>query len=184
MSIVVDAYWSTLVKLRTYSLQYACGARMKPKPHWEPILSKQHKVYSPLDFLVIKQYKVLSFSLGFLMSWGNLFHLNVQWCPLLLRPFVIVRLTKTSCFISLGAISLHILVGLTSASVHIVHSTENAYDVADRWLEDEGLSPGYRQQVVEFIIQNTGGAPPPMSFNSNYVDPYTGGKQPIVRLLL
>lgn len=79
---------------------------------------------------------------------------------------------------------MRILVGLTSDSVHIVHSTENAYDVADRWLEDEGLSPGYRQQVVEFIIQNTGGAPPPTSFNSNYVDPYTGGKQPSARLLL
>lgn len=94
-------------------------------------------------------------------------------------------LTKKNYFNSLlEQFSLRILVGLTSDSVHIVHSTENAYDVADRWLEDEGLSPGYRQQVVEFIIQNTGGAPPPTSFNSNYVDPYTGGKQPSARLLL
>lgn len=43
-------------------------------------------------------------------------------------------------------------------------------------MEDEGLSPGYRQQVVEFILQNTGGATATTGFDPNYVDPYTGGK--------
>ena len=41
---------------------------MKPKQHLEPILSKQNKVHSPLYFLVIKHYKVPSFSLRFLKS--------------------------------------------------------------------------------------------------------------------
>ncbi|KAG0631249.1 hypothetical protein M758_1G238100 [Ceratodon purpureus] len=51
---------------------------------------------------------------------------------------------------------------------------DNPYDIADKWLEDEGLSPGYRQQVVEFILQNTGNAAATTGFDPNYVDPYTG----------
>ena len=54
--------------------------------------------------------------------------------------------------------------------------TDNPYDIVDKWLEDEGLSLGYRQQVVEFIIQNTGNAIAATGFDPNYVDLYTGGK--------
>lgn len=51
---------------------------------------------------------------------------------------------------------------------------DNPYDVADKWLDEEGLSPGYRQQVVDFILQNTGGAAASSNFDPNFVDPYTG----------
>lgn len=61
---------------------------------------------------------------------------------------------------------------------------DNPYDIADKWLEDEGLSPGYRQQVVEFILQNTGGAAASTGFDPNYVDPYTGGKSRLRIILL
>ncbi|KAK6136826.1 hypothetical protein DH2020_029421 [Rehmannia glutinosa] len=50
--------------------------------------------------------------------------------------------------------------------------TENPYDVADKWLLRENLPLSYRQQVVEFILQNTGQkdfTPDPM-----FRDPYTG----------
>ena len=32
---------------------------------------------------------------------------------------------------------------------------ENPYDVADKWIEREGLPQSYREQIVAFIIQNT-----------------------------
>lgn len=50
---------------------------------------------------------------------------------------------------------------------------ENPHDVADKFLIDEGLPAAYRSQVVDFILRNTGNAPP--TFDSAYVDPYTGG---------
>ncbi|KAL2609949.1 hypothetical protein R1flu_028522 [Riccia fluitans] len=50
---------------------------------------------------------------------------------------------------------------------------QNPYDVADRWLLNEDLPLGYRQQVVEFLLQNTG-QQTQMQLDSKYVDPYTG----------
>ncbi|KAG6542654.1 hypothetical protein Mapa_015888 [Marchantia paleacea] len=50
---------------------------------------------------------------------------------------------------------------------------QNPYDVADKWLLNEDLPLAYRQQVVEFILQNTG-QQTPQQFDSAYVDPYTG----------
>ncbi|XP_057788250.1 uncharacterized protein LOC131005346 [Salvia miltiorrhiza] len=50
--------------------------------------------------------------------------------------------------------------------------SENPYDVADKWLLNENLPLSYRQQIVEFILQNTGQkdfTPDPL-----YRDPYTG----------
>ncbi|MCO5582716.1 hypothetical protein L7F22_036615 [Adiantum nelumboides] len=51
---------------------------------------------------------------------------------------------------------------------------DNPYMVADQWLLSENLPLTYRQQVVEFILQNTGQNAPVI--NSAYSDPYTGGK--------
>ncbi|KAK6136812.1 hypothetical protein DH2020_029447 [Rehmannia glutinosa] len=56
----------------------------------------------------------------------------------------------------------------------IQYDYENPYDVADKWLLRENLPLSYRQQVVEFILQNTGQkdfTPDPM-----FRDPYTGCK--------
>ncbi|KAJ7560244.1 hypothetical protein O6H91_04G119700 [Diphasiastrum complanatum] len=50
---------------------------------------------------------------------------------------------------------------------------QNPYDVADRWLLNENLPLVYRQQVVDFITQNTGQRLPQL--DSTFVDPYTGG---------
>ncbi|XP_042004538.1 phospholipase A-2-activating protein-like [Salvia splendens] len=50
--------------------------------------------------------------------------------------------------------------------------SENPYDVADKWLLNENLPLSYRQQIVEFILQNTGQkdfTPDPL-----FRDPYTG----------
>ncbi|PIN02311.1 hypothetical protein CDL12_25172 [Handroanthus impetiginosus] len=50
--------------------------------------------------------------------------------------------------------------------------SENPYDVADKWLLKENLPLSYRQQIVEFILQNTGQkdfTPDPL-----FRDPYTG----------
>ncbi len=54
--------------------------------------------------------------------------------------------------------------------------TENPYDVADQWLANEELPAGYREQVVQFILQNTGSTAAPPQFDPAFVDPYTGGK--------
>ncbi|KAJ4716457.1 Phospholipase A-2-activating protein [Melia azedarach] len=50
--------------------------------------------------------------------------------------------------------------------------SDNPYDAADKWLLKENLPLAYRQQIVEFILQNTG----QKDFNSNpsFRDPYTG----------
>ncbi|KAL9174046.1 hypothetical protein ABFS82_02G026600 [Erythranthe guttata] len=50
--------------------------------------------------------------------------------------------------------------------------SENPYDVADKWLLKENLPLSYREQIVEFILQNTGQKdfiPDPL-----FRDPYTG----------
>lgn len=56
----------------------------------------------------------------------------------------------------------------------------NPADVAEAWLEAEGLPPGYKQQIIEFIIRNTGGegGPAAAAFAaaaSTNFDPFTGG---------
>ena len=52
--------------------------------------------------------------------------------------------------------------------------TDNAYDTADKWLLRENLPLSYRQQVVEFILQNSGQKD--FILDSSFRDPYTGGK--------
>eukprot|EP00252_Welwitschia_mirabilis_P020798 TRINITY_DN5175_c0_g1_i1.p1 TRINITY_DN5175_c0_g1~~TRINITY_DN5175_c0_g1_i1.p1 ORF type:complete len:778 (+),score=142.56 TRINITY_DN5175_c0_g1_i1:80-2413(+) len=52
---------------------------------------------------------------------------------------------------------------------------DNPYSVADQWLLKEGLPLLHREQVVEFIVKNTGQSSNVPSANSfSYVDPYTG----------
>ncbi|KAG6711561.1 hypothetical protein I3843_05G053600 [Carya illinoinensis] len=50
--------------------------------------------------------------------------------------------------------------------------SENPYATADKWLLKENLPIAYRQQIVEFILQNSG----QKNFNldSSFRDPYTG----------
>jgi hypothetical protein len=52
---------------------------------------------------------------------------------------------------------------------------DDPYAVAEKWLLKENLPLTYRQQVVEFILQNSGqnNFVPDPSFR----DPYTGGKR-------
>ncbi|XP_071736773.1 uncharacterized protein [Rutidosis leptorrhynchoides] len=50
--------------------------------------------------------------------------------------------------------------------------SENAYDTADKWLLKENLPFSYRQQVVEFILQNSGQNN--FVLDSSFRDPYTG----------
>ncbi|KAI5056625.1 hypothetical protein GOP47_0028443 [Adiantum capillus-veneris] len=50
---------------------------------------------------------------------------------------------------------------------------DNPYTVADQWLLHEDLPLTYRQQVVEFILQNTGQNVPVV--DTSFSDPYTGG---------
>lgn len=59
-------------------------------------------------------------------------------------------------------------------------SAESAYTdlciesyVCRRFIERHGLSTTYREQIVQFIVQNTG-VQVPMDFSSN-PDPFTGG---------
>eukprot|EP00249_Psilotum_nudum_P003972 c17494_g1_i1 orf=165-2480(+) len=49
---------------------------------------------------------------------------------------------------------------------------DNPYLVADRWLLSEDLPLSYREQIVDFILRNTGQMQP--ALDSSYVDPYTG----------
>jgi phospholipase A-2-activating protein len=49
---------------------------------------------------------------------------------------------------------------------------DNPYDAAERFLESNGLDPGYREQVVNFIVQNVGERNVQQGAN---VDPFTGG---------
>ncbi|XP_024959190.1 phospholipase A-2-activating protein [Cynara cardunculus var. scolymus] len=50
--------------------------------------------------------------------------------------------------------------------------SDNAYDTADKWLLEENLPLSYRQQVVEFILQNSGQKD--FILDSSFRDPYTG----------
>ncbi|XP_021738565.1 phospholipase A-2-activating protein-like [Chenopodium quinoa] len=50
--------------------------------------------------------------------------------------------------------------------------SDNPYDTADKWLLKENLPLSYRQQVVDFILENTGQKT--FSFDSSFRDPYTG----------
>ncbi|KVI01961.1 G-protein beta WD-40 repeat-containing protein [Cynara cardunculus var. scolymus] len=52
--------------------------------------------------------------------------------------------------------------------------SDNAYDTADKWLLEENLPLSYRQQVVEFILQNSGQKD--FILDSSFRDPYTGCK--------
>lgn len=55
-----------------------------------------------------------------------------------------------------------------------VNRDDNPYLVAERWLLDQELPLAYREQIVDFIIQNTGGAvAAPME--GVIADPFTGG---------
>ncbi|KAJ0011320.1 hypothetical protein Pint_34570 [Pistacia integerrima] len=50
--------------------------------------------------------------------------------------------------------------------------SDNPYDTADKWLLKENLPLSYRQQIVEFILQNTGQKD--FNVNPSFRDPYTG----------
>ncbi|KAL6963901.1 hypothetical protein U1Q18_034908 [Sarracenia purpurea var. burkii] len=50
--------------------------------------------------------------------------------------------------------------------------SENPYTTADKWLIKENLPLSYRQQIVEFILQNTGQRD--IAIDSSFRDPYTG----------
>ncbi|CAK8542111.1 unnamed protein product [Lathyrus sativus] len=50
--------------------------------------------------------------------------------------------------------------------------SDNAYDVADKWLLKEGLPLSFREQVVQFILQNSGQKD--ITFDASFRDPYTG----------
>ncbi|KAH9302955.1 hypothetical protein KI387_014538, partial [Taxus chinensis] len=49
---------------------------------------------------------------------------------------------------------------------------DNPYYVSEQWLLKEGLPMAYREQVVEFILKNTGQAN--VRLDNSFVDPYTG----------
>lgn len=49
---------------------------------------------------------------------------------------------------------------------------DNPYATADKWLLEENLPLAYRQQVVEFILQNTGQKD--FSLDTSFQDPFTG----------
>ncbi|KAJ6692634.1 PHOSPHOLIPASE A2-ACTIVATING PROTEIN [Salix purpurea] len=50
--------------------------------------------------------------------------------------------------------------------------SDNPYDTADKWLLKENLPLTYRQQIVEFILQNSGQGG--VALDSSFRDPYTG----------
>ncbi|EXB63614.1 hypothetical protein L484_026955 [Morus notabilis] len=50
--------------------------------------------------------------------------------------------------------------------------SDNAYDAADKWLLKENLPLSYRQQIVEFILQNTGQKD--FALDPSFRDPFTG----------
>ncbi|KAK4798160.1 hypothetical protein SAY86_030486 [Trapa natans] len=50
--------------------------------------------------------------------------------------------------------------------------SENPYDVADKWLLKENLPLSFRQQIVEFILANSGQKD--FTLNPSFRDPYTG----------
>ncbi|OAY25488.1 phospholipase A-2-activating protein [Manihot esculenta] len=50
--------------------------------------------------------------------------------------------------------------------------SDNPYTVADKWLIKENLPLSYRQQIVDFILQNSGQKG--IALDSSFRDPYTG----------
>ncbi|WCJ33852.1 transducin family protein / WD-40 repeat family protein [Euphorbia peplus] len=50
--------------------------------------------------------------------------------------------------------------------------SDNPYDTADKWLLKENLPLAYRQQIVEFILQNSGQGG--ITLDSSFRDPFTG----------
>ncbi|CAL5377236.1 unnamed protein product [Camellia sinensis] len=56
--------------------------------------------------------------------------------------------------------------------------SDNPYDTADKWLLKENLPLSYRQQIVEFILQNTGQRD--FALDSSFRDPYTGCKYYVI----
>ncbi|XP_052728425.1 ubiquitin homeostasis protein lub1-like [Vigna angularis] len=50
--------------------------------------------------------------------------------------------------------------------------SDNPYDVADKWLLKENLPLSFREQVVQFILQNIGQNN--VTFDASFRDPYTG----------
>ncbi|GLT55414.1 hypothetical protein SLA2020_285370 [Shorea laevis] len=50
--------------------------------------------------------------------------------------------------------------------------SDNPYATADKWLLKENLPLSYRQQIVEFILQNSGQKD--FTLNSSFRDPFTG----------
>lgn len=50
--------------------------------------------------------------------------------------------------------------------------SDSPYDTADKWLLKENLPLSYRQQIVEFILKNSGQRD--FSFDSSFRDPFTG----------
>lgn len=50
--------------------------------------------------------------------------------------------------------------------------SDSPYDTADKWLLKENLPLSYRQQIVEFILKNSGQKD--FSFDSSFRDPFTG----------
>ncbi|WOH04652.1 hypothetical protein DCAR_0624063 [Daucus carota subsp. sativus] len=50
--------------------------------------------------------------------------------------------------------------------------SDSPYDTADKWLLKENLPLSYRQQIVEFILQNSGQKN--FTFDSSFRDPFTG----------
>lgn len=54
-----------------------------------------------------------------------------------------------------------------------IHWTDTPYDTADKWLLKENLPLAYRQQIVEFILQNSG-QQQEFTFDPSFSDPFTG----------
>lgn len=53
---------------------------------------------------------------------------------------------------------------------------DNPVDVAQKWLEDQNLPETYKEQVVDFLVQNTGDSKTQMKVDPyQNVDPFTGG---------
>ena len=57
---------------------------------------------------------------------------------------------------------------------------QNPYSVADTWLAEQGMPVGYRDQIVNFLVQNTGGptgaaAQAMAAAGAFNADPFTGG---------
>ncbi|XP_027353628.1 phospholipase A-2-activating protein [Abrus precatorius] len=50
--------------------------------------------------------------------------------------------------------------------------SDNPYDAADKWLLKENLPLSFREQIVQFILQNTGQNN--ITFDTSFRDPYTG----------